>query len=280
MPVADILKRIMARKKLEVAERQHQRVLTALIEQALAAPAPRGFKKHLNEAIAHGEVAVIAELKKASPSRGVLCKTYDPAAIARAYQQGGATALSVLTDVTFFQGADQHLRTARAACQLPVLRKDFVIDPYQVYESRELGADCILLIVAALDQATLEHLASLAFSLDLDVLVEVHTAAELQRALRLPSSIILGINNRDLHTFKVDLQSTLTLLEYIPPTTLIVTESGIISTADVALMRAHGIQVFLVGEKLMRHDGPQELSIAQLFGARHTKARNPSLAIS
>ncbi len=267
MPIADILQRIIARKTLEVAERQRQQPLAAVVEQTCAAPAPRGFKARLGAAVACGQAAVIAELKRASPSRGVLREDYDPAAIAKAYQRGGATALSVLTDPTFFQGDDQHLRTARAACQLPVLRKDFLIDRYQVYQSRALGADCILLIVAALDQVPLEQLASLGLSLQLDVLVEVHTALELQRALRLPPDIILGINNRNLHTFDTTLQTTLRLLEQVPPATLVVTESGINSAADVALMREHGVNAFLVGEALMRADDPGA-GIARLFGAR------------
>jgi indole-3-glycerol phosphate synthase len=200
---------------------------------------------------------VIAEIKKASPSKGLLRADFHPAEIARSYQAGGAACLSVLTDVDFFQGADDHLRQARGACALPVLRKDFVIDPYQVYEARAIGADCILLIVACLGDAALRELAGLATHLDMDVLVEVHDADELARALAVPGRLI-GINNRDLRSFDVRLETTLGLLDAIPPQRLVVTESGIHTREDVGRMRQAGVHAFLVGESFMRADDPGE----------------------
>ncbi|TVQ89830.1 MAG: indole-3-glycerol phosphate synthase TrpC [Chromatiaceae bacterium] len=259
----DILRRITERKATEVAERRQQRPLEQLLGQvALAAPA-RGFAAALLARVATGQAAVIAEIKRASPSKGLLRADFDPPAIARGYANGGAAALSVLTDRDFFQGADEYLVAARAACSLPVLRKDFVIDPYQVYEARVLGADCILLIAACLDDAQLHALASLAAELGLDVLIEVHDAAELARALAVPGQLI-GINNRDLRSFEVRLETTLTLLPAIPPERLVVTESGIHDRADVARMRAHGVHAFLVGESLMRADDPGQ-RLAELF---------------
>ena len=261
--IPDILQKILARKVDEVATCAARVPLSAVREQAAVADAPRGFIAALERRIATGQAGVIAEIKKASPSKGVLREHFDPPAIARSYAKGGAACLSVLTDVDFFQGADEYLRQARAACELPVLRKDFMIDPYQVYEARALGADCILLIVAALADAQLAELAALAAQLDMDVLVEVHDADELQRALRLPCRMI-GINNRNLRTFELRLETTLGLLKQIPDDRLIVTESGIHTRADVALMRDHNVHAFLVGESFMRADDPGQ-KLAELF---------------
>ncbi|MAT64701.1 MAG: indole-3-glycerol-phosphate synthase [Gammaproteobacteria bacterium] len=260
----DILRRILARKTEEIAERRQRLPLDA-IEARLAEASPlRGFAAALDSRIAAGQAAVIAEIKRASPSRGVLRADFDPAAIAASYARGGAACLSVLTDVDFFQGADAYLEQARAACALPVLRKDFMLDPYQVVEARLIGADCILLIVAALEDARMQELAGLAQDLGMDVLVEVHDADELERALRLPCRLI-GINNRDLRSFEVSLDTTLELLAEIPGDRLVVTESGIHTPADVALMREHGVHAFLVGEAFMRAQEPGE-KLAELFG--------------
>jgi indole-3-glycerol phosphate synthase len=213
--------------------------------------------------VAAGEAAVIAEVKKASPSKGVLREDFRPTDIARSYERAGATCLSVLTDVDFFQGADAYLGEARNACSLPVIRKDFIIDPYQVYESRAIGADCILLIAACLHDTQLSELTGLAHHLGLDVLTEVHDAAELERALAVPGRLI-GINNRNLRTFDVSLHTTLSLIDAIPAERLIVTESGIHSRADVALMRRNGVNAFLVGESFMRAPDPGD-KLAELF---------------
>ena len=252
----DVLRRIIRHKAREVVERAERTPLRVLGERVEAQAPPRGFAAALRSRIATGEPAVIAELKKASPSKGVLREDYDPAAIARAYAAGGAAALSVLTDEAFFQGADAHLVAARAASGLPVLRKDFVIDAYQVYEARALGADCILLIVAALGDAQLDELAGLALHLGMDVLVEVHDAAELERTAHHPESLLLGINNRDLRTFETTLDITLSLLDRIPPGRTVITESGIHTRTDVARMRAAGVHGFLVGEAFMRAGCP------------------------
>ena len=251
----DILLRIIRHKAREVSARAERTPLRTLGERAEAQAAPRGFAAALQSRIAAGEPAVIAELKKASPSRGVLREDFDPDAIARDYAAGGAAALSVLTDEAFFQGADHHLVEARSASGLPVLRKDFVIDPYQVYEARALGADCILLIVAALGDAQLNELAGLAVHLGMDVLVEVHDAAELERAAPL-EPLLLGINNRDLRTFETTLDTTLDLLDRIPAGRTVITESGIHTRADVARLRATGVHGFLVGEAFMRSERP------------------------
>ena len=262
----DILRKIVVRKAEEVADRS-ARVPRVMLETAAArADAPRGFVAALQSRIAAGRPAVIAEVKKASPSKGVLRPDFDPAAIARSYELAGAACLSVLTDVDFFQGSDAYLQQARAACALPVLRKDFVIDPYQVWEARSLGADCILLIAACLDDARLADLNALARELGMDALIEVHDGAELDRALRVDNAMV-GINNRDLRSFAVTLDTTLGLLGRIPDDRLVVTESGILGPADVALMRRHGVHAFLVGEAFMRAPDPGE-RLAELFGQR------------
>ena len=261
--MSDILQRILARKAQEVAERAQQVPLADMRARALDAPAVRPFAAAMQARIAAGDAAVIAEVKKASPSKGVIRADFDPAAIARSYEQGGAACLSVLTDIDFFQGADAYLQQARAACALPVLRKDFVVHPYQVYEARALGADCVLLIVAALQDAPLVMLAELAMTLGMDVLVEVHDLDELERALPVPAPL-LGINNRSLRTFEVSLDTTLELRAAVPADRVLVTESGIHSREDVALMRGHGVHAFLVGEAFMRAPEPG-VELARLF---------------
>jgi len=264
--VADILQRIIAVKRAEIAAACAQRGLVALREDALRAPPPRDFTGALRREIAAGRPAVIAEIKKASPSKGLLRADFDVAAIARSYAGAGAACLSVLTDVQFFQGADENIALARASAPMPVLRKDFTVDPYQVWQARAIGADCILLIAAALDDDALRELEALALDLGMAVLVEVHDAAELARALRLRSPL-LGINNRDLRTFETRLETTLELSRGLPPDRLVVTESGIATTADVALMRGQGIDAFLVGETFMRAADPGG-ALRALFGAR------------
>ena len=261
----DVLKKILQRKAEEIAERSIEQSLEALRDRLAAVPPPRGFTAALRGKLAAGKPAVIAEIKKASPSRGVLREHFDPAAIAASYERHGAACLSVLTDADFFQGSEQYLQLARAACDLPVLRKDFIIDPYQVYEARAIGADCILLIVAALDDANMRDLAQLAAALQMDVLVEVHDAAELRRALALDTPLI-GINNRNLRTFETRLETTSDLLEQIPVGRIVVTESGIHNRDDVALMRSKGVQAFLVGEAFMRAADPGE-ALASIFSA-------------
>ena len=251
----DVLRRIIRHKAREVSERADRTPLRVLGERAEAQAAPRGFAAALQSRIASGDPAVIAELKKASPSKGVLREGFEPGEIARDYAEAGAAALSVLTDEAFFQGADRHLVDARAAGGIPVLRKDFVIDAYQVYEARALGADCILLIVAALGDAQLNELAGLAVHLGMDVLVEVHDGTEYERAAHL-EPLLLGINNRDLRTFETTLDTTLDLLERIPDRRTVITESGIQTRADVARMRAAGVHGFLVGEAFMRAPRP------------------------
>jgi indole-3-glycerol phosphate synthase len=260
----DILKRILARKLQEVDERNRNVSLQELEQRVGDADAPRGFVSRLENNIGLGRAAVIAEIKKASPSRGVLREDFRPAEIAGSYQQGGAACLSVLTDIDFFKGADAYLQQARAACALPVLRKDFIIDPYQVYEARVLGADCILLIVAALGDAMLGELSQLALQLGMDVLVEVHDPGELERALEVPGRLI-GINNRDLRTFETRLDVTLEMLGKVPDDRIVVTESGIHTPADVALMRSRGVNAFLVGEAFMKAADPGA-KLAELFG--------------
>lgn len=260
----DILQRILQRKADEIIARSSALSLRALSQQAAAAPPPRGFLARLEETIRAGRAAVIAELKKGSPSKGLLRDPFMPADIARSYAAHGAACLSVLTDHDFFQGSESYLQEARAACELPVLRKDFIIDPYQVYEARVIGADCILLIVAALGDAALQELAELALQLGMDVLVETHDAIELERALALNLPLI-GVNNRNLRTFETRLATTLELLPRIPPDRLVVTESGVHTPVDVALLRSHGVHAFLVGEAFMRAPEPGA-RLAELFG--------------
>jgi indole-3-glycerol phosphate synthase len=258
--VPTVLENILARKAEEVAERRGRVSLAELERVAATADAPRGFAQALIAQAKRKQPAVIAEIKKASPSKGVIREHFVPADIARSYEKGGATCLSVLTDVDYFQGADAYLQEARAACSLPVIRKDFMLDPYQVVEARALGADCILLIVAALDDAKMAELASVAKGLGLDVLVEVHNGDELERALKTLDTPLLGINNRNLHTFEVSLENTLDLLPRIPRDRLVVTESGILNRADVELMEISEVYAFLVGEAFMRAQSPgQEL---------------------
>jgi indole-3-glycerol phosphate synthase len=250
-----ILDKILARKRIEIAERKARTALAELQQLCSAQPPCRGFVAALERQIAHKRPAVIAEIKKASPSRGLIRKDFDPAAIAASYAGHGATCLSVLTDQDFFQGHDSYLQQAREACQLPVLRKDFMLDPYQIFESRALGADCVLLIVAALDTGLLQELAAITRECGLDLLVEVHNLAELELALALNPSMV-GINNRDLHSFKTSLTVTYRLLEHIPAGTVVITESGILARADVEEMLGHGVYGFLVGESFMRADDP------------------------
>lgn len=264
LPPDNLLQQILLHKEQEVEQRRRARPLEVLRERARDAPPSRGFARAVRGLITAGRVAVIAELKRASPSRGVIREDFDPAALAKSYAGAGAACLSVLTDSRFFQGADAHLVEARAACPLPVLRKDFTIDPYQIYEARALGADCILLIVAALSDARLQELAGRAAELDLDVLVEVHDRVELERGLMLRTPLI-GINNRDLKTFRTDLRTTLDLMVDVFPDRTVVTESGVQIPEDVALMRRHGVQAFLVGEAFMAAADPGE-RLRQLFG--------------
>jgi indole-3-glycerol phosphate synthase len=260
----DILRRILARKAEEIAEAAAREPLARLAERAAGADAPRGFRAALAERIERGDPAVIAEVKKASPSKGVLRPDFDPAAIARAYAAGGAAALSVLTDRDFFEGDPEHLRAARASSGLPVLRKDFVVDPYQVYEARAMAADCVLLIVAALGDAALRELRDTAAHLGMDVLVEVHDGDELERALAIGPDLV-GINNRDLRTFHTTTETTLALRERVPDDAVLVTESGIHTAEDVAAMRSAGVHGFLVGEAFMVAPDPGR-RLAELFG--------------
>ncbi|MDV3438651.1 indole-3-glycerol phosphate synthase TrpC [Pseudomonas otitidis] len=256
MSVPTVLEKILARKAEEVAERRARTSLSQLEALARSADAPRGFAWALQDKVARREPAVIAEVKKASPSKGVIRENFVPAQIARSYQDGGATCLSVLTDVDFFLGADEYLKEARAACSLPVIRKDFLIDPYQVVEARALGADCILLIAAALSDLQMAELAATAKDVGLDVLVEVHDGDELERALKTLDTPLVGINNRNLHTFDVSLETTLDLLPRIPRDRIVVTESGILNRADVELMEVSEVYAFLVGEAFMRAEEP------------------------
>ena len=263
MSVPTVLEKILARKVEEVAERSARVSLAELERLAASADAPRGFAKALIEQAARKQPAVIAEIKKASPSKGVIREHFVPADIAVSYQKGGATCLSVLTDIDFFQGADAYLQEAREACTLPVLRKDFVIDPYQVVEARVLGADCILLIVSALDDRQLAELSDLAMQLGMDALVAVHDFDELERAIQVPVPLV-GINNRNLRTFEVSLDVTLEMKDAVPRDRLLVTESGILGPADVRTMREAGVNAFLVGEAFMRVEEPGE-GLRQLF---------------
>jgi len=258
-----ILRKIIARKYEEVAERRQKSSL-GLLEQSISGQTPaRGFAAALQSQVEAERAAVIAEVKKASPSKGVIREDFQPGPIASSYQGGGASCLSVLTDVDFFQGGDDYLREARAACELPVLRKDFTVDPYQVVEARAIGADAILLIVAALEQNQMLELAATAAEVGVDVLVEVHDRAELERALELETPLV-GVNNRDLHTFETSLNTTLDLLPHIPADRVVITESGIHNAEDVALMLEHQVRAFLVGEAFMRAAEPGE-KLRELF---------------
>jgi indole-3-glycerol phosphate synthase len=260
---SDILERILAVKREEIAAAGQDKPLQAVRREAEAAPAPRDFAGALRHKLDSGQAAVIAEIKKASPSKGVLRADFRPSEIAASYAQHGATCLSVLTDRQFFQGRPEYLERARVACGLPALRKDFLIDPYQVYEARTLGADCVLLIVAALDLPRMRELEAIAVALGMAVLVEVHERTELDLALQL-NTPLLGINNRSLRTFETRLETTLSLLSDIPEKRLVITESGISAPADVALMRRHGVHAFLVGEAFMRAPDPGQ-ELAKLF---------------
>ena len=266
--MSDILQRILQRKREEVEQRRSEVPLAELEARARDADPVRGFARALRARISVGDPAVIAEVKKASPSKGLIRPDFDPAAIARSYEAGGAACLSVLTDVDFFQGADPYLQQARDACRLPVLRKDFTVDRYQVVEARALGADCILLIVSALDDDTMARLSERALMLGMDVLVEVHDLPELERALQLPAPLI-GINNRNLRTFDVSLDTTLALREAVPTDRVLVTESGISTPEDVQRMREAGVNAFLVGEHFMREPDPGEALRRLFFAHRH-----------
>ena len=263
--MSDILQKILVTKQQELAASEAALPLAQLRRVAEAQAPTRDFTGAIVERVAAGLAAVIAEIKRASPSKGILRQDFSPAEIARSYAQHGAACLSVLTDRQYFQGAPEYLQAARAACALPVLRKDFLIAPYQVFEARAMGADAILLIAAALDMSQMLELESIAQALGLAVLVEVHNADELEKALQLQTPL-LGINNRNLHTFELDLRITLDLLPLVPPGKWVVTESGIVKARDVALMQQHGVHAFLVGEALMREPVPGQ-ALATLLAA-------------
>ena len=259
----DILKKIINRKQEEVAERLKNISLEHVINSAKEASQPRGFVASMQSRLDAGQSAVIAEIKKASPSKGVIREDFAPADIAKSYESGGASCLSILTDIDFFQGSDEYLKQARAACSLPVIRKDFIIDPYQVYEARAMGADCILLIVSVLDNMKLNQLYSLATALGMDVLIEVHNEEELLRSLPLGATLV-GINNRNLRTFETSLHTTIDLLSQIPDDRIVVTESGIHHQDDITLMRENDVNAFLVGEAFMRAESPGD-ELKKLF---------------
>ncbi len=263
MNTPTILKKIIARKHEEVRERLQKVSLAEQIARAKAQAPARGFVAAIERKLKAGEAAVIAEIKKASPSKGVIREKFYPEEIARSYEKGGAACLSVLTDVDFFQGCDEYLQQARNACKLPVLRKDFTVDAYQIWEARALGADCILLIAAAMEESQLRELNACAIEAGLDVLIEVHNADELYQALRLDNKLV-GINNRDLHSFNTTLNTTYELLPVIPDDRIVVTESGIHSIDDVKAMRGHGVNAFLVGEAFMRAEDPG-LQLLEMF---------------
>ena len=263
-PLSDILRKIVEVKRDEVSLGRRRRGLLSLRRDAEAIGGQRGFAASIERAVAAGRPGVVAEVKKASPSKGVLREKFSPPAIAESYARHGAAALSVLTDAPFFQGAAEYLEQARAACQLPVLRKDFMIDAWQLFESRAMGADAVLLIAAVLDDAQMRDFEATAFALGMSVLVEVHDELELDRALRLETPL-LGVNNRDLRTFEVSLDTTLRLLPHVPAGKRVVTESGILARGDVERMRDAGVQAFLVGEAFMRADDPGA-ALARLFG--------------
>ncbi|MGC1511037.1 MAG: indole-3-glycerol phosphate synthase TrpC [Ketobacter sp.] len=258
-----VLKKIIERKWQEIAERKALQSEAALLKLAEQAQPVRGFTRSMQARLQDGQSAVIAEAKKASPSKGVIRSDFDPAAIARSYQAGGAACLSVLTDRDFFLGHEDYLMQARAACDLPVIRKDFIVDSYQVVEARAINADCILLIAASLTDSQIKELTDTAIEMDMDVLIEVHNEEELERSLSFNQPLV-GINNRNLHTFEVSLQTTFSLLEKIPQDRIVVTESGILSVDDVQIMREQGVNSFLVGEAFMRSPDPGQ-TLRQLF---------------
>ncbi len=260
----DILKRIIARKSEEIVENSSAISLSAIKDKASSAPVPRDFVGNIRVKLKSGKPAIIAEIKKASPSKGILREDFSPGDIAKSYAKAGAACLSILTDVDYFQGANQHLIEARNACDLPVIRKDFIIDEYQIYEARVIGADCILLITAVLNDKKLHELSNLALSLQMAVLVEVHNKDELIKALKL-NLPLLGINNRDLHSFNTNLKTSIELLEFIPDDKIVVTESGILNKEDVKLMQDNSINTFLVGEAFMRAKDPGQ-KLKRLFG--------------
>lgn len=262
--MSDILNKILATKREEIAKASAIKSLKAIHEEALAQPEPRDFVGNLAKKDEANLPAVIAEIKRASPSKGVIREDFNPAEIAKSYEQAGAACLSVLTDEQYFQGSADYLKQARAACNLPVLRKDFMIDPYQVVEARAMGADCILLIVAALELEQMQLLEEVSHELGMAVLVEVHDGNELEMALQLETPLV-GINNRNLRTFDVTLQTTLDLLEKLPDDRFVITESGIFTAEDVALMRSNNVNGFLVGEAFMRQPDPG-LAFKQVFG--------------
>jgi len=258
----DILQEIVEEKWREVKDRQERTPVSVLMEKVTSET--RGFTSAMKSKIGNGQNAVIAEIKKASPSKGIIRDNFEPISIARSYETAGATCLSVLTDSKFFKGSNQYLVDARSAVSIPVLRKDFIIDPYQIHEARCLGADCILLIVSILDEIRLKQFSDLAISLGMDVLVEVHDEEELELALEI-SPALLGINNRNLRTFDVDLEVTLAMLQKVPEGTLVITESGIHTRQDVELMNENNVYGFLVGESLMRETDPGAM-LSSLFG--------------
>ena len=261
--MSDILNQIVDVKRQEIAAASKRKSLAAMRADAESRVLTRDFVGAMRAKVAAGQAAVIAEIKKASPSKGVLRADVEPADIAQSYAEHGAACLSVLTDRQFFQGQPDYLKQARASCELPVLRKDFMVDPYQIYESRAMGADCILLIAACLDDAQMAEMEAIARSLDMAVLVEVHDGAELERALKLKTPLV-GINNRNLRTFEVTLETTLSLRDRVPSDRLLVTESGILGRADVQRMREAGVNAFLVGEAFMRAPDPG-VALAELF---------------
>ena len=261
--MANILDTIIATKFEEIQESQKIKSLHQLKDEVKSASQPRGFVKAIETQLLKNKSAVIAEIKKASPSKGVIRENFNPKEIAISYEKGGATCLSVLTDQKYFQGHTNYLKEARAACSLPVLRKDFIVDPYQIYEARMMGADCILLIVAALSFDLMKELEAMAHALDMDVLVEVHNQAELDLALQLKTPL-LGINNRNLKTFEVSLQTTFDLIKNVSVDKVIVTESGILTPMDIKIMQDHHVNTFLIGEAFMRESDPGE-SLKTLF---------------
>ena len=273
--VPDILERILHRKREEIAEKKARVPAAAISARAGDAPPPRPFAGALRARMEAGGDAVIAEIKRASPSKGLLREDFEAAEIAASYEHGGAAALSVLTDRDFFQGADEYIALVKDACRLPVLRKEFIVDPWQIHESRALGADGVLLIAAALETGPMHELAALALDLAMDVLVEVHDASELARVPPL-DGLVLGVNNRDLRTFETRLDTTIALLERVPSGALLVTESGIHGVADVDLMRRHGVRAFLVGEAFMRAPDPGA-ELARLFAPSPGAATAPRL---